>query len=125
MKKPCFKKKNASCAIIVEDRIVVVESSTTNVQTVREEVREMLMPLYKMVQTSLETIMYEQSMQVKQCDGKVSEPKRKRKKTTDVRFSGFGMDFLKNGLVQCQKCLFTWDGNAQHNCPYEEEVKEE
>ena len=110
----------------------MVESLTTNVQTIREEVREMLMPLYKMVRTSLETIIYEQSMQVKQCDGEVSEPKRKRKKTMkkdDGRWmcclSGCGIDFLKNGLVQCQKCLFTWDGNAQHDCPYEEEAKEE
>ena len=119
--------------LYLEDNIVglqlrainTMQSSTTNVQTVREEVREMLMPLYKMVRTSLETIIYEPSMQVKQCDSEVPEPKRKRKKTTDVRFSGCGMDFLKNGLVQCKKCLFTWDGNAQHDCPYEEEVKEE
>ena len=119
--------------LYLEDNIVglqlrainTMQSSTTNVQTVREEVREMLIPLYTMVRTSLETIMYEPSMQVKQCDSEVPEPKRKRKKTTDVRFSGCGMDFLKNGLVQCQKCLFTWDGNAQHDCPYEEEVKEE
>ena len=58
--------------------------------------------------------MYEPWMQVKQCDSEVPEPKHKRKTktTTDFLSSGCRMDFLKNELVPCQKCSFTWDGNA-------------
>ena len=98
---------------------------SANVQSVQEEVRRLLIPLYTMVRTSMETIMYEPPLQVKQSDSVVPESKRNCEKTTDPSFFGCGLDFLKNGLVQCQKCLFTCDENAKHDCRYEEEVKKE
>ena len=50
----------------------------------------------------------------------IRKPESKRKKKSDVLDSSCGMDYLKNGLVRCQLCRFTWDGNAQHDCPYDE-----
>ena len=47
-------------------------------------------------------------------------PIRKRKKKTSRRSLG-GLDYLKNGLVRCRLCKFSWDGNAQHDCPYNED----
>ena len=40
--------------------------------------------------------------------------------SSDVRNFAGKLDFLENGLVRCQLCLFTWDGNAQHECFYDD-----
>ena len=108
----------------------------------RLEIRAKLLPLYGMVMQSLETLLVPTS-QMKQVDemaskqadhapkqvddapkqAEVEEPSTpKRKRKSDVRHSGGGMDYLKNGLVRCQLCKLTWDGNAQHDCPYIDEL---
>ena len=108
----------------------------------RLEIRAKLLPLYGMLMHSLETLL-EPTPQMKQVDEVASKqaddapkqaddaPKQaedavpttpKRKRRSDVRHSGGGMDYLKNGLVRCQLCKLTWDGNAQHDCPYIDEL---
>ncbi len=126
----------------IEDNIVSLRLRAMNaardalyVDGVMMEVREKLMPLYEMVIESLKTSLYDNAppMQLKRTnderDAESPEPKRKRKRasksrktSSDVRDSGCGMDYLKNGLVRCQLCKFTWDGNAQHDCPYIDEL---
>ena len=80
---------------------------------------------------SLETLLLPTAAQLKQEDAsKLGEeassetdetpPIRKRKKKTSRRSLG-GLDYLKNGLVRCRLCKFSWDGNAQHDCPYNED----
>ena len=106
----------------------------------RLEIRAKLLPLYEMVINSLKTLLVPIT-QMKQADAVTSTSTQdvpvtsptpnqveevpsipKRKKKSDVRHSGGGMDYLKNGLVRCQLCKLTWDGNAQHECPYIDEL---
>ena len=72
---------------------------------------------------SLETLLLPVTAQMKrEASGQTDEtsPIPKRKKKTSRRSVG-GLDHLKNGLVRCRLCKFSWDGNAQHDCPYNED----
>ena len=133
----------------IEDHIValrlkamgLVADDSMMMARVRLEVREHIMPLYQMVMAALVKSLLDADppKQLKRVnehsdndDARKPKPKRRKKRTnkprraTDVCFSGCGLDQLKNGLVRCQLCMFTWDGNAQHDCPYyDAEVKNE
>ena len=117
----------------IEDRILKLRLSATrdgysaiSEQCFRLEIRAKLLPLYGMVMKSLETLLLscEPIEQLKQADeAPPAAPKRKKKR--DVQYSFSGMDYLENGLVQCQLCKFTWDGNAQHSCPYDDDDEDD
>ena len=105
--------------LYLEDSIVDIQLRAMNltrsadIQSVREEVRALLLPIYSMVRTSTRKIMTQQQESIKEAE---------RKK--DVKWSAGGYDFLIEGeLVRCQKCHFVWDGSAQHRCPYDDEEK--
>ena len=105
--------------LYLEDSIVDIQLRAMNltrsadIQSVRDEVRALLLPIYSMVRTSTRKIMTEQRESIKEAE---------RKK--DVKWSAGGYDFLIEGeLVRCQKCHFVWDGSAQHRCPYDDEEK--
>ena len=105
--------------LYLEDSIVDIQlramnlTRSANIQSVRDEVRALLLPIYSMVRTSTSKIMTQQQESTKEAE---------RKK--DVKWSAGGYDFLKDGeLIRCQKCHFAWDGSAQHRCPYDDEEK--
>ena len=105
--------------LYLEDSIVDIQLRAMNltrsadIQSVRDEVRALLLPIYSMVRTSTRKIMTQQQESIKEAE---------RKK--DVKWSAGGYDFLIEGeLVRCQKCHFVWDGSAQHRCPYDDEEK--
>ena len=105
--------------LYLEDSIVDIQlramnlTRSANIQSVRDEVRALLLPIYSMVRTSTSKIMTQQQESIKEAE---------RKK--DVKWSAGGYDFLKDGeLIRCQKCHFAWDGSAQHRCPYDDEEK--
>ena len=105
--------------LYLEDSIVDIQLRAMNltrsadIQSVRDEVRALLLPIYSMVRTSTSKIMTQQQESIKEAE---------RKK--DVKWSAGGYDFLKDGeLIRCQKCHFAWDGSAQHRCPYDDEEK--
>jgi len=105
--------------LYLEDSIVDIQLRAMNltrsadIQSVRDEVRALLLPIYSMVRTSTCKIMTQQQESIKEAE---------RKK--DVKWSAGGYDFLIEGeLVRCQKCHFVWDGSAQHRCPYDDEEK--
>ena len=105
--------------LYLEDSIVDIQLRAMNLtrsadlQSVRDEVRALLLPIYSMVRTSTRKIMTQQQESTKEAE---------RKK--DVKWSAGGYDFLKDGeLIRCQKCHFVWDGFAQHRCPYDDEEK--
>ena len=124
----------------IEDQIVELrlqalqtEYSAISEQCFRLEIRAKLLPLYGMIMKSLETLLLPVTTQTKREDATPSKhseeassqtdetpPIRKRKKKTSRRSLG-GLDHLKNGLVRCRLCKFSWDGNAQHDCPYNED----
>ena len=105
--------------LYLEDSIVDIQLRAMNltrsadIQSVRDEVRALLLPIYSMVRTSTRKIMTQQQESIKEAE---------RKK--DVKWSAGGYDFLIEGeLVRCQKCHFVWDGSAQYRCPYDDEEK--
>ena len=121
----------------IEDNIVSIRLNAMDVaheamsvERVTLEVREKLVLLYEMVMRSLETslcgIAPQQQLKRSNEHRSVRSPMPKRKKkhaskpcaTSDVRCSGGGMDCL----VRCQLCKFMWDGNAQHECPYVDDL---
>ena len=115
----------------MEDRILKLrlhamqsECSEISEQCFRLEIRAKLLPLYGMVMKSLETLLLV-TPQMKRVEKEETVPKQssKRKRKSDVQNSYCGMDYLKNGLVRCQLCRLTWDGNAQHDCPYDADGK--
>jgi hypothetical protein len=106
--------------LYLEDSIVDIQLRAMNLtrsadlQSVRDEVRALLLPIYSMVRTSTRKIMTQQQESTKEAERK-----------TDVKGSAGGYDFLKDGeLIRCQKCHFVWDGFAQHQCLYDDEEKE-
>ena len=126
---------------LIEDNIVSIRLNAMDVvheamcvERVTLEVREKLVPLYQMVMKALETSLCDIAppQQLKRSnehlDVRSPMPKCKKKHaskpcaTSDVRCSGGGMDCLDNGLVRCQLCKFMWDGNAQHECPYVDDL---
>jgi hypothetical protein len=130
----------------IEDHIVALHLQAAGLDTgrgdplvkarVRLEVREHTVALYRMATMPLRDM--DPPMQLKRVnDGdnggtRSPKPKRRKKRTSkpraasDVRSSGGGLDYLENGLVCCQLCKLTWDGNAQHDCPYyDAEIKDE
>ena len=80
-----------------------------------------------MIMKSLETLLLPVTEQVKQEDASKQEASDqqagKHKKKADTDRSLDGLDYLKNGLVRCRLCKFSWDGDAQHDCPYNEDDK--
>ena len=91
-----------------------------------------------MIMKSLQTLMLPVTAQMKREDVESTPSKhvkeasnqtdetpavRKRKKKTNAHRSLGGLDHLKNGLVRCRLCKLSWDGNAQHDCPYNEDDK--
>ena len=135
-------RKLALLFLEIEDHIVALHLQAAGLDTgggdpvmrarVRFEVREHAVELYRMATVPLHVA--DPPMQLKRVndddngDARSSKPKRRKKRTSkphvasDVRFSGGGLDHFENGLVQCPLCKLTWDGNAQHSCPYDEEV---
>ena len=123
----------------IEDQIVDLrlqalqtEYSAISEQCFRLEIRSKLLPLYGMIMKSLETLLLPVTAQMKREDASKhvkeasdqtdeTSPIQKRKKKTETRRSLGGLDYLKNGLVRCRLCKFSWDGNAQHDCPYNED----
>ena len=104
------------------------EYSAISEQCFLLDIRSKPLPLYGMIMKSLETLLLPTASQQKQEDAsKLGEEASdqqtpgKRKKKTDTRRSLGGLDHLKNGLVRCRLCKFSWDGNAQHDCPYNED----
>ena len=126
----------------IEDQIVELrlqalktEYSAISEQCFRLEIRSKLLPLYGMIMKSLETLLLPVTEPIKRKDVEMTPsehseeassetdetpPIRKRKKKASRRSLG-GLDHLKNGLVRCRLCKFSWDGNAQHDCPYNED----
>ena len=114
--------------LYLEDSIVDIQlramnlTRTVDIQSVRDEVRALLLPIYSMVRPSVCKIMSRSSKTQQQQE---STNEEEQKNPTDVKWSAGGYDFLKDGeLIRCQKCHFVWDGFAQHQCPYDDEEKE-
>ena len=113
--------------LYLEDSIVDIQlramnlTRSANIQSVRDEVRALLLPIYSMVRPSVCKIMSRSSKTQQQQE---STNEEEQKNPTDVKWSAGGYDFLKDGeLIRCQKCHFAWDGSAQHRCPYDDEEK--
>ena len=113
--------------LYLEDSIVDIQlramnlTRTVDIQSVRDEVRALLLPIYSMVRPSVCKIMSRSSKTQQQQE---STNEEEQKNPTDVKWSAGGYDFLKDGeLIRCQKCHFAWDGSAQHRCPYDDEEK--
>ena len=112
--------------LYLEDSIVDIQLRAMNltrsadIQSVRDEVRALLLPIYSMVRTSVCKIVSRPSKTQQQ----ESIEEAERKNSSDVQWSAGGYDFLKEGeLIRCQECHFVWDGCAQHRCPYDDEEK--
>ena len=113
--------------LYLEDSIVDIQlramnlTRTVDIQSVRDEVRALLLPIYSMVRLSVCKIMSRPS-KIQQQQESTNEAEQKY--PSDVKWSAGGYDFLKDGeLIRCQKCHFVWDGCAQHRCPYDDEEK--
>ena len=113
--------------LYLEDSIVDIQlramnlTRTVDIQSVRDEVRALLLPIYSMVRPSVCKIMSRPSKKQQQQE---STNEAEQKNPSDVKWSAGGYDFLKDGeLIRCQKCHFVWDGFAQHQCPYDDEEK--
>ena len=111
--------------LYLEDSIVDIQlramnlTRTVDIQSVRDEVRALLLPIYSMVRPSVCKIMSRPSKTQQQQE---STNEAEQKYPSDVKWSAGGYDFLKDGeLIRCQKCHFVWDGFAQHQCPYDDE----
>ena len=117
-------------------RMMGIDDDPITMARSRLDVNEPIVKLREIAITALTTLLLSPPAQLKRVsehgddnDG-ARKPKRRKKRASkpasDVRFSGGGLDHLKNGLVRCQLCKFTWDGNAQHDCPYYDvEIKDE
>ena len=106
--------------LYLEDSIVDIQLRAMNltrsadIQSVRDEVRALLLPIYTMVRPSVCKIVTQQQESIKEAE---------RKDSSDVKWSADGYDFLKSKEFRCQKCHFVWDGFTQHRCPYDDEEK--
>ena len=105
----------------IEDTIVSLRLRAMNaardalrMDEVTMEVREKLMPLYEMVIESLKTLLYDNAppVQLKRTNDQrdARSPVLKRKKKRASKSQATSTDWL------------TWDENAQHDCPYLDEL---
>ena len=118
----------------MEDSILAIRLKATtvhsamSVERIKLDVREYLVPLFQMVMKALATMVCdtEPPAQLKRKHNNQPRAVKRKKKqavdtdvldtSSDVRNSAGKLFFLENGLVRYQLCLFTWDGNAQHEC---------